>query len=777
MPNWKNFFVSSLSATGADGHINAIDLPKLILSHDGKEAYHCAFDLEPRDNFNDYKGHASGALGYVWFDFDSKDVVTAHSDARQFVAWLGVKTLSFYSGSKGFHVAVPMGYFGLLPSKELPVILNSLAKYLKKNFYPTLDTTIYNPNRKFRVPGSLHPKTGLYKRIVHLENSLEIIKSLAKERGPLDFKEAPTDCTPLPKLTDILSQSKPTTKTTDSISIEEWRRYKQPRGEAAFSQCLFLAHAKDNPSRISEPEWYAAASVIARFENGRTQFHAISKTHPSYSKVQTDEKLDQALQASGPRTCIGIDAIWGKCSECPLFGRIKSPVVIMEADVIPTEATGFYTLMPDKDGQIKRLPNYSDLLKAYKREHEFKVISEMKTPFVFEATHYVPTNIIEVKAFAENKFEPDPKEAMRTEFAAKVMANNVTRKKFFIDTIENKINFKNGILNSETGALFPHSAEIGFRWVLPYAYDLNATAPIFRAWLDDIMFHDAELISVVQEFMGYVVRGGDYKYHKALWLAGSGRNGKSTMLYVLKSLIGMGNYSTLSIKQIIHDRFAAADLDGKIANFSEETSPEELSDSSAFKNLTGDGETTAQRKYGDPYTFANRAKLIMTYNEIPVLKDLSVGMLSRPIIIPFKKDLSDESKQDKNLKAKLLEEMSGIFNFAWEGWKRLEQQEHFSSATKSQYEVDEIREVSDAAFQWFRRHVRCTNDTKSFVSTRECYAHYKATCDADYPLGMEKFSRRLKGIKELEARFQRIDNERGYSGVQLISDKHAITVF
>ena len=155
------------------------------------------------------------------------------------------------------------------------------------------------------------------------------------------------------------------------------------------------------------------------------------------------------------------------------------------------------------------------------------------------------------------------------------------------------------------------------------------------------MLGDEKLVAILQEYMGYVIRGGDYKYHKALWLSGTGRNGKSTFLSLLKALIGTGNFSTLSIRQIINDKFSAVDLDGKIANFSEETSPEELSDSGPFKNLTGDGDVYAQKKYGDPYTFRNRAKLIMTYNEVPMLKDLSPGMLSRPIIVPWKKDLTD----------------------------------------------------------------------------------------------------------------------------------------
>jgi P4 family phage/plasmid primase-like protien len=176
--------------------------------------------------------------------------------------------------------------------------------------------------------------------------------------------------------------------------------------------------------------------------------------------------------------------------------------------------------------------------------------------------------------------------------------------------------------------------------------------------------------------------GGEYRFHRALWLGGEGRNGKSTFIDVLKALIGPGNYSVLSIKSLVGDKFAAADLDGKIANFSEETSTHELSDSGPFKNLTGDGDIRAEKKYGDPYFFRNKAKLIMTYNQIPDLSDLSKGMLSRPLIIPFEK-IIDDKEQDRNIKQKLLSELPGIFNFALKGWKRLEKRDSFSFSAKS----------------------------------------------------------------------------------------------
>ena len=155
--------------------------------------------------------------------------------------------------------------------------------------------------------------------------------------------------------------------------------------------------------------------------------------------------------------------------------------------------------------------------------------------------------------------------------------------------------------------------------------------------------------------MGYIVRGGDYCFHKALWLGGVGRNGKSTFVDVLKMLIGQGNYSVISIKALMADRFSSGELDGKLANFSEETSAHELRDSGTFKNLTGDGEISGQKKFGNLYQYRNKAKLVMTYNQIPNLSDLSRGMMSRPLIVPFKK-IIQEKDSDLGLRIRFKKE-------------------------------------------------------------------------------------------------------------------------
>lgn len=423
---------------------------------------------------------------------------------------------------------------------------------------------------------------------------------------------------------------------------------------------------------------------------------------------------------------------------------------------------GFYN--PGKGGAL--VPDYDALLQAFEEAHPYRTIADMKGIFLWNGTHYEESHPYEVKAFAEESFDPKPTEKARAEFLSKVLANRVQRRSFFIETTEGRFNFKNGTvdLRDKDPVLLPHSPEIGFRGVLPYEYDPKAKCPVFTEWLASVMLDDKELFYVLQEFMGYVLRGGDYKFHKALWLDGVGRNGKSTFIDVLKALIGPGNYSTISIRALIQDKFAGEALDGKIANFSEETSPQELADSGPFKNLTGDGEIFAQKKFGDPYSFRNRAKLIMSYNQIPDLKDLSPGMLARPLIVPFRKRIAEED-QDRNLKSKLLAELPGIFNFALRGWKRLDRQGHFTYSAKSALALKKTAEESCNAFQWVENYVQFDHDAHQEFSPRDLYTAYRGREKFAYPFN--KFMRRINahlGIKNCRTR---TSEKRCYKGLLL----------
>lgn len=412
-------------------------------------------------------------------------------------------------------------------------------------------------------------------------------------------------------------------------------------------------------------------------------------------------------------------------------------------------------------------PDYDELLKFFEEQHPYRTISDMKGVFVWNGMHYEHCDVYDIKGFAEKHFDPKPSEKYRAEFLSKVFANHVSRRSFFLETTEGKFNFQNGVIDlaDEKPGLKPHSPKYGFRGVLPYKYDPAADCPVFKAWLASVMMEDRELFNVLQEFMGYVIRGGDYKFHKALWLDGVGRNGKSTFIDVLKALIGPGNFSTISIKSLVQDKFAGAELDGKIANFSEETSPQELADSGPFKNLTGDGDIFAQKKFGDPYFFRNRAKLIMSYNTIPDLKDLSPGMLARPLIVPFRKRIK-EADQDRGLKARLLAELPGIFNFALRGWKRLDKQGRFTRSMKSELALQKTAEESCNAFQWVEHYVEFDETSEQEFTARDLYAAYRAR-EPRYAYPFNKFMRRINAHQGIRNARARNEKRRFYKGILL----------
>lgn len=431
------------------------------------------------------------------------------------------------------------------------------------------------------------------------------------------------------------------------------------------------------------------------------------------------------------------------------------------------EEMGFYK--KGERGALK--PMYGALLKAFEIEHPYKTIADMKCVYTFNKTHYQDATPIEIKGYAERKFTPKPDEKIRNEFLTKVLANNIVRREFFHQTTEGCLNFQNGILDlNVSDALKAHSPDYGFRGVLPYNYDPKARCPTFRRWIKNIMMGDEALVNILQEYMGYIIRGGEYKYHKALWLDGVGRNGKSTFIDVLKSLIGVGNFSVLSIKSLMQDKFAGADLDGKIANFSEETSPQELADSGPFKNLTGNGDVFAQKKFGDPFSFRNRAKLVMSYNTIPDLKDLSPGMLSRPLIIPFKK-LITEDEMDREIGKKLNEELSGIFNFALEGWHRLEAQGGFTRSEKSEFAMKKVKEESCNVFQWVENSLEFVDanfgeESDMVAKPKDLYSAYVKS--ERYPFKFIEFCRRLNTHPEMKLRHTKNEKRQAvYEGVIL----------
>lgn len=785
----NNFFVTDVFARGIEGHIKASDLPMVILTHDGREAYHCAFELETASlkveidtgklndkgkpvyayvpqseehrtplSFNKYSGVARGTLGYAWFDFDSSDGgQSAFVDVKNFYEKLlkPAHIKFYYSGSKGFHAAIPMGYFNLQPSNKLPAILNHVATTLKRQEFKTLDTTVFNAQRKFRALGTKHGKTGLFKIEItsaQLETlSLDEIKKLAETRGSLEINEAPF-VQPITWLAELSASFG--ANENDSISFKEWARYKRTTGERAMQECDFLKHCKENAASLSEPEWYAAASIVGRFENGRAQFQALSKSHADYSVAKTDEKLDQSLGSAGPRTCKGIQALWGKCFSCKHFEKIKSPVVILEKEVIATEATGFYFIEKNDKGIEKRTPDFNGLTKAYKRDKGYFVDSTADMVYTWTGTHYELTNEIEIKAWCEDVMNPAPSMRIANEFYNKIKRNFVLSQdeieQLLFKSVIGKLNVQNGVLDIHEGIITPHDEAVGFRYVLPYEHDPEAKCPTFDKFLNDVTCGSEDLKQTLLEFMGYVL-WPSYDDHCFLWLSGTGRNGKSTFLSLIEDLVGKKNTASVLLSQFEKSNYLQR-MDGKLINISEESDspkipPEILG---TLKALSSGAGVEVDQKFQVPYTMKPTAKLAFAANKPPYLSGTEDALKSRMIVVPFNLKLEEHSTEgtqsriDWQLQEKLQKELPGILNRALEALRNFVRRtpRKIYRAKASFAAMNEIMRDSDPIEAWIQDNIEVVSSEKG-TALEELFLNFKEESQDEYTTVVH-FSRKLR---------------------------------
>lgn len=165
-----------------------------------REAYLSLFSY-PRTEFCRHFVSAGGSpRGYAGpaacpllvLDVDRKeDLAVALADTRQLVRHLLVRYGSsiddlvsiYFSGSKGFHVGIPMPAFS--PTCGVPTTCKKLALAIAVSAGVTIDAACYDHQRLLRLPNSRHPKTGLYKRPLTLEELFRLrigrIQDLARD--------------------------------------------------------------------------------------------------------------------------------------------------------------------------------------------------------------------------------------------------------------------------------------------------------------------------------------------------------------------------------------------------------------------------------------------------------------------------------------------------------------------------------------------------------------------------------------------------------------------
>lgn len=570
----------------------------------------------------------------------------------------------------------------------------------------------------------------------------------------------------------------PTVEAGDQIASQHLKKFAAPDQEAVLSGCHFLQYLRNEPTQVSEREWYAGLGTLARID--RKLAHEISALDKKrYDRDFTETKIDQALEASGPMTCKGIQKIWGKCQTCPNFEKVNAPILLVGPNYIKTETTGFHDIVLDKMGNPRPgKPNFEDLRRFFERSHPYVVLGASGICLVYNGTHWEERSDTALQNFAQTQFNPPAHTGMTTEFKNLVCRTNLRQEAWFTQTTHRRINFSNGIFDLESRKLLPHASGFGFRYVLPYAYDPAAQAPQFEKFLMEVMDGRQDLADLLMEYTGFCFSGDAYWKQKALLMTGDGANGKSTFMDVLKALAGRENYSSLSMKDITAE-VHRHQMVGKLFNIAEETPTNSMIDSSFFKNLSGGGDMSVKLLYKQPYSIPNTTKFMFACNELPPTRDATHGLSRRLIIIPFDRKFEKEN-EDAFIKDKLLKELPGIFNLVVAGYYRLAKNKQFSNSQSAQEAVDDFVIENDNIRRWIfdSLEINPITDEAPVLRISVLYNSYKIYVEnsKEFIQPLPVFCRRLaKLIPDSQLRKKRTpgktDRQRGYAALRIVNEE------
>ena len=291
----------------------------------------------------------------------------------------------------------------------------------------------------------------------------------------------------------------------------------------------------------------------------------------------------------------------------------------------------------------------------------------------------------------------------------------------------NHICLDNGTFNTITGVLDPHNPDHHLSSKLGFQYLPEAICPTWDASLTQMFDGEngVQMIGLLQEMFGYCLVK-DNSLHKFFIMLGNGGNGKSVVLHILEQLLGPDNVTHAMVDQLRRN-CVRAELGGKLANITHEMSPKPGQFDSHFKGIVSGDPFAADRKFKDSKTVWTNAKLVMSTNQLPVLKDFSDGFRRRAVIIPFDRTFS-VAEQDPQLKEKLIEEIEGIFVWALVGWARLSARKHFDLPAASEAALSTYITESDPVGLFVTQALEA--DTGGRMKPTLIHEYYSAWCSA-----------------------------------------------
>lgn len=306
------------------------------------------------------------------------------------------------------------------------------------------------------------------------------------------------------------------------------------------------------------------------------------------------------------------------------------------------------------------------------------------------------------------------------------------------------IAFRNGLYNLYDDSFIPFTSTYVITNRIEWDFNPNAYFDLTDEVLNNIACDDKSIRMLLEEMVGYCMFRRN-ELGKAFILTGSGSNGKSTFLNMVKTMLGKRNLSVLDLKKLA-DRFSTVMLFGKLANIGDDISDEFLTDAAEFKKVVTGETIDAEYKGKDKFNFEPYVKLIFSANNIPRIgkgRD-SGAILRRLVIIPFNARFEKGKSNFKPFIGDTLkgqESMEYLIQLGLKGLKRVLTNRGFTTSEKVQKEIEEYEEINNPIIGFFKECESIENETTSKV-----YKEYQEYCITNSltPMSAGEFSKQVK---------------------------------
>lgn len=304
------------------------------------------------------------------------------------------------------------------------------------------------------------------------------------------------------------------------------------------------------------------------------------------------------------------------------------------------------------------------------------------------------------------------------------------------DTDGHLINLKNGVLDLQTGNLYPHSPE--YLHTLQAGAELNpkAQCPKFDKFLHTVFRGNSDVIESFWQFAGLCLSGRTDLLQGFVYAYGHGANGKSTLFKVLALVLG--DYcATLKVSAILQkndggtgENYELAKIKGRrLLLFSEVPARAKLNEG-LLKDLTGGDKISVRPIYQESFEFVPVSKIVVIGNHKLRIEGTDEGIWRRVKFFEFSHAFErSEQRPQAEVMGEFETELSGILNRALGGFMAAQKAGRWYEAAAVTEATNDYRKESDAFGEWFSDCVEITDDLADKISVGSLFKHYSEWCN------------------------------------------------